>query len=117
MTVVPPGGKHLILELWSDRADLLCDHDKIRDICIAAAKKANATVITEHFHHFGEEYGVSGVVVLAESHISIHTWPEEGYCAIDVFMCGACDPNDTLEIFETELESTKCSIKVLYRPI
>jgi S-adenosylmethionine decarboxylase len=53
-------------------------------------------VLTENWHHFGESSGYTGVVVLAESHLSIHTWPEVGYAAIDVFMCGNCDPRDAL---------------------
>ena len=80
------GGKHLILELWSDNADILKDANKLRDICSFAARKANAIIISNDFHHFGGDFGVSGVVILAESHITIHTWPEEKYCAIDVWL-------------------------------
>jgi S-adenosylmethionine decarboxylase len=58
----------------------------------AAAEAAGATILHGHFHHFSPNGGVSGVLVLAESHISIHTWPERDYAAIDLFMCGACDP-------------------------
>ncbi|MHA6765795.1 adenosylmethionine decarboxylase [Sphingobium ummariense] len=55
----------------------------------SAAESAGATVIGLHLHHFGEEQGVTGVVLLAESHMSIHTWPEHGYAAADIFLCGA----------------------------
>jgi S-adenosylmethionine decarboxylase len=57
-----------------------------------AAADTGATILHGHFHHFGEGYGVSGVLVLAESHVSIHTWPERGYAALDIFVCGGCDP-------------------------
>ena len=60
------------------------------------AEIAGATVLNQQWHHFGEGYGITGVVMLAESHMSIHTWPEHGYAAIDVFMCGDCDPKKTL---------------------
>lgn len=53
--------------------------------------------MSERWHHFGEGHGYTGVVILAESHISVHTWPEKGYAAIDAFMCGNCDPRDILE--------------------
>ncbi len=63
-----------------------------------AAVTAGATILHSHFHHFSPNGGVSGVVVLAESHISIHTWPERGFAAIDIFMCGACDPHDAIPV-------------------
>jgi S-adenosylmethionine decarboxylase len=65
-----------------------------------AAVTAGATILHSHFHHFTPNGGVSGVVVLAESHISIHTWPERDYAAVDLFMCGACDPNDSIPVLQ-----------------
>jgi S-adenosylmethionine decarboxylase len=64
----------------------------------------NATLLHIHLHHFGENEGVSGVAVLAESHISIHTWPERGFAAIDIFMCGACDPTRALPILKAAFQ-------------
>jgi S-adenosylmethionine decarboxylase len=58
-----------------------------------AAEAAGATLIHLHMHRFPASGGVSGVAILAEPHISIHTWPERGYAALDIFMCGACDPH------------------------
>ncbi len=114
--IVPPGGEHLILELWSNGSDVLTCAGKIKQICEDAATEAGATVITSHFHHFGGGHGVSGVVVLAESHISIHTWPETGYSAIDVFMCGNSRPIKTLEIFKKEFDAREVRYQLVKRP-
>lgn len=83
-------GMHLLLELWD--AQNLDDPAKIEPALVAAAEAAGATILHCHLHHFSPNGGVSGVLVLAESHISIHTWPERNYAAIDIFMCGKCDP-------------------------
>ena len=83
-------GTHLLVELWG--AVNLADVAGIENALLEGARKAGATVLHSYMHPFGEGMGVSGVVVLAESHISIHTWPERGYAAIDLFMCGKCDP-------------------------
>ncbi len=69
----------------------------------AASLKAGATVVDSKFHHFGEGGGVTGVVLLAESHISIHTWPELDYAAIDIFMCGAADAHIAAKYLEETL--------------
>jgi S-adenosylmethionine decarboxylase len=83
-------GTHLLVELWG--AVNLADVPAIENALLDGARKCGATVLHSYMHPFGEGMGVSGVVVLAESHISIHTWPERGYAAIDIFMCGKCDP-------------------------
>jgi len=70
----------------------LCDPAHIDAALREAAIVAGATILHSHFHHFSPNGGVSGVVVLAESHISIHTWPERDFAAVDLFMCGSCDP-------------------------
>ncbi len=87
-------GTHLLVDLWG--AVGLDDPQAIDSALRAAALAARATILHGHFHHFSPNGGVSGVLVLAESHISIHTWPERGFAAIDIFMCGACDPYDAL---------------------
>jgi len=87
-------GMHLLVDLWG--ATNLCDPDHIDRALREAAEAAGATILHGHFHHFSPNGGVSGVLVLAESHISIHTWPERDFAAIDIFMCGACDPYDSL---------------------
>lgn len=91
-------GDHLLIEMWD--AERLTDAEHIQAAIESAARAAAATVLHSYYHPFGEGMGVSGVTILAESHISIHTWPERGYAAIDVFMCGDCDPNLTLPVLE-----------------
>lgn len=83
-------GTHLLVDLWG--ATNLCDPAHIDRALREAAEASGATILHGHFHHFSPNGGVSGVLVLAESHISIHTWPERDFAAIDIFMCGACNP-------------------------
>jgi S-adenosylmethionine decarboxylase len=89
-------GGHLLLDLWE--AQNLTDPPAIERALSQAARAAGATILHAHLHQFAGTGGVSGVVVLAESHISIHTWPERGFAAIDIFMCGACDPQRSVPI-------------------
>ncbi len=91
-------GMHLLVDLWG--ATNLADRVAIDAALRAAAIGAGATILHSHFHHFTPNGGVSGVVVLAESHISIHTWPERAFAAIDIFMCGSCDPYDSLPVLK-----------------
>lgn len=80
-------GKHVIAELYDCDRDIINDHELVQEILLTAAERAGATVIKPVFHKFNP-HGVSGVVVISESHITIHTWPEYGYCALDIFTCG-----------------------------
>lgn len=95
-------GTHLLIELWGAKnlGDLEITERALRDCTTAAG----ATLLHIHLHHFGPNAGLSGVAVLAESHISIHTWPERGYAALDVFMCGACDPYKAVPILRAAFE-------------
>ncbi len=68
-------------------------------------------MLSDHFHHFGEGCGVSGVVVLAESHLSVHTWPENGYAAFDVFVCGTCDPLHAVPVLEAAFAPTRAVVQ------
>jgi S-adenosylmethionine decarboxylase len=91
-------GTHLLADLWD--AENLSDPVHIDTALRAAAERAGATILHSHFHHFTPNGGVSGVVVLAESHISIHTWPERHFAAIDIFMCGCCNPHDAIPVLQ-----------------
>lgn len=81
-------GRQLIVEYTGCAASLLGDVAHVRRAMVEAAEASGATVVADSFHRF-EPHGVSGVVVIAESHLTIHTWPERGYAAVDVFTCGA----------------------------
>jgi len=83
-------GTHLLIDFWD--ASFLDDAGAVEHALREAAAACGATLLHVHVHSFMENGGVSGVAVLAESHISVHTWPEIGYAAFDVFMCGRCDP-------------------------
>jgi len=80
-------GTHLLVELKDCNPDILKNLEKVRSALVTAAKKAKATVIDLSFREF-QPFGISGIVVIAESHITIHTWPEYGYAAVDIFTCG-----------------------------
>lgn len=90
-------GTHLIVDLWGARR--LNDIEHIRATLRRAVERAKATLLHIHLHHFTPNGGVSGVAVLAESHISIHSWPERDYAALDVFMCGDSEPHAAIEVF------------------
>jgi len=89
-------GAHLIIDLYD--AERLDDIDHIEATLRRAVDAAEATLLHIHLHHFEPNGGVSGVAVLAESHISIHTWPENGYAALDVFMCGNANPEACIPV-------------------
>lgn len=108
-------GSHVIIDLWG--ADRLDDLAHIERQLRAAAVTAGATVLGSDFHHFQPNGGVSGVVVLAESHISIHTWPERGFAAVDVFMCGDCDPMATVPVLRRAFAPDKVGVNELRRGV
>jgi S-adenosylmethionine decarboxylase len=91
-------GSHLILDLWE--AEGLDDAARIEQAMKDAVVAAGATLLHIHLHTFTPNGGISGVAVLAESHISVHTWPERGYAAFDVFMCGDAEPRKAIAVLE-----------------
>lgn len=101
-------GTHLLVDLWG--ATSLTDANTIERALAAAARAAGATVLHSHMHAFGPNMGVSGVVVLAESHISIHTWPERDYAALDIFMCGDCDPHNAIPVLRKAFAPTSLQL-------
>ncbi|WP_052343991.1 adenosylmethionine decarboxylase [Kallotenue papyrolyticum] len=106
-------GKHLIAELWGASPDAFNDPDLIRESLVAAAERGNFTILDVHVHTFSP-HGVTGVLVLAESHISIHTWPEYNYAALDVFTC-AGDPWAALEELKARLHVARVEVRELDR--
>lgn len=98
-------GIHLLLELKECNPRLLDDLDYIRGAMVQAARDVGAQIIGESFHHFSPQ-GVTGILAIAESHISIHTWPEHHYAAADIFTCGSTfRPRQVAAILIQRLES------------
>lgn len=91
-------GSHLLLDLWG--ADSLDDLQTMENALRQAVLSCNATLLHLHLHHFTPSGGISGVAILAESHISVHTWPERNFAAFDVFMCGLATPQGAIEVFK-----------------
>jgi S-adenosylmethionine decarboxylase len=106
-------GTHLIIDLWgAERLDDLAHVEAtLRDAVIAA----KAILLHIHLHHFTPNQGISGVAVLAESHISIHTWPENGYAALDVFMCGGAEPHATIEVLRAAFNPDRLAVEEILR--
>jgi len=110
-------GRHLLLELKICNEEVLDDLDFLKDCLNEAAIQSGATVVGESFYHFSP-HGVSGVVNIAESHISIHTWPEYKYAAVDVFTCGDdVDPEKAARLITERLEAKNHSLIELRRGI
>jgi S-adenosylmethionine decarboxylase len=101
-------GSHLIIDLWD--GEHFDDVGVIELALRRAVQAAGATLLHLHLHEFGAGGGVSGVAVLAESHISIHTWPERSYAAIDVFMCGTAEPHKVVPILRHAFKARRIAI-------
>jgi S-adenosylmethionine decarboxylase len=108
-------GRHILAEVYGCDFSVLNDLDKIREILVSAAISAGAEVRETAFHRFSPQ-GVSGVVVISESHLSIHTWPELGYAALDVFTCGdKVDPWVALEAAKKGFKATSVKASEIKR--
>ena len=111
-------GKHLILELNDCCRDRLSDRDFLKDTLFSACRVSGATILSESFLACSPYGGVSGVVIIAESHFSVHTWPEYCYAAIDIFTCGdSLQPEKAVELLVRELQAKDHSILLLDRGI
>ncbi|SEW42601.1 S-adenosylmethionine decarboxylase [Cognatiyoonia koreensis] len=91
-----PLGQHVIVEFHG--ATHLTESAETASVLRDAARAAGAVVLDVKLHDFGMRHGYTGVALLAESHISIHTWPEHGYAAVDIFMCGDAEPLKSLAV-------------------
>jgi S-adenosylmethionine decarboxylase len=105
-------GVHLIVDLLG--AQGLDDIDLIEATLRRCVEAANATLLHIHLHHFRPN-GVSGVAVLAESHISIHTWPDSGYAALDVFMCGRASPDACIPVLREAFKAQRVEVSEILR--
>lgn len=106
-------GTHLIIDLWgANRLDELAHMEAaMRE----AVKQAGATLLHIHLHHFTPNGGISGVAVLAESHISVHTWPEKDFAAFDVFMCGDAQPEKAIDVLNAYFSPNRTDVDDLRR--
>ena len=110
-------GKHLLLELKGCDKEALNDVSFLRGALLAAAEECGATILGESFHQFSPQ-GVSGIVIIAESHLFIHTWPEYGYAAADIFTCGdSVQPERAVEVLMKKLGSQNHSMVEMRRGI
>jgi S-adenosylmethionine decarboxylase proenzyme len=110
-------GRHLVVEYAQCSEALLNDERLIEQHLVEAVRRSGATIVRSVFHRYAPQ-GVSGVVVIAESHISIHTWPEYGYAAVDFFTCGqTVDPQVAHEYLKRALGSAEAEVTELRRGI
>lgn len=117
-------GEHLLLDLYGVAPALLRDAAALETALRDAADALGATILHAHLHRFdsvrtgssaGEQGGVTGVLLLAESHLSIHTWPEHGFAAIDAFMCGTGTTHAARAVFERALAPERVDVRVARR--
>lgn len=99
-------GRHIIVEYYNCNEDILKDPDLISEYMQTAAIKSKATIVESVFHHFNP-WGVSGAVIISESHLAIHTWPEFGFAAVDLFTCGDIDPWKGFDYLEQVFEAQR----------
>ena len=109
-------GKHVLIELWGCNSDIN-DADSVRNAILQAVDAVGATMLHIHVHSYSP-YGVTGLAVLAESHMSIHSWPEHGYLAADVFTCGTrTDPVKAVDVLKDAFEPEHISYEVVKRGV
>jgi S-adenosylmethionine decarboxylase len=108
-------GAHLLVELWTSK--FLREPNRIRGIIIEALKACRATMLGIDLHVFSPNGGVSGVAILQESHLSIHTWPEYEYAAIDIFVCGTIDPKLAVPVLKKHFQPDRIEIREIKRGI
>ena len=110
-------GRHILAEFFGCNPNVLNNVELIQEKMTQAAVECGATVVQTCFHMFNP-YGVSGVVIISESHLAIHTWPELGYAAVDLFTCGEhCDPKIAYDFLKKAFDSTEGSFSELKRGI
>ncbi|WP_338845917.1 adenosylmethionine decarboxylase [Massilia sp. W12] len=108
-------GQHLLADLHGVAPSVLQDGAALEALMREAAQRAGAHILFSHLHSFGPQAGVTGVLLLAESHISIHTWPESGFAALDIFMCGAAQPGLALDFLCQALQAQQVQTRTVAR--
>ncbi|MEP5079820.1 MAG: adenosylmethionine decarboxylase [Tateyamaria sp.] len=103
----------MLLDLYA--AQFLDDLDVVRRALLTAAHVVNATVLEHKFHVFDEGGGITGIVLLKESHISIHTWPETSFAAVDIFLCGGLSPDPAITVIEAAFQASHSEISKIRR--
>jgi len=106
-------GTHLLIDLFGARH--LSDEERMRAAFTRCVRECHATLLHMHVHVFTPYGGLSGVAVLAESHITVHTWPERDYAAFDVFMCGDSKPERSVEILKSMFEAREARVREHWR--
>lgn len=106
-------GTHLLVDLFGARR--LDDVGHVENTLKRCVEAAGATLLHTHLHRFTPSGGVAGVAVLSESHISIHSWPEAEYAALDVFMCGNANPHAIVDVLREEFSASDVAVKELKR--
>ena len=107
-------GRHLLLELFDCDSDAINNLESVKGALVEAAKRAQATIVDVVFHEFNP-FGISGVVVIAESHLSIHTWPEHGRAAVDFYTCGGGDPEAAHTVLRRGLRARSAEVMSVAR--
>ena len=110
----PGVGRHLLADFWTDDAEALRWAADWEGLLVGACRAAGATVLAARFHQF-RPCGVTGVVLLAESHASVHTWPERGLVTLDVFTCGSMDAQAVIEAVRAAVQPTRERVSALER--
>ncbi|MFN3440575.1 MAG: adenosylmethionine decarboxylase [Acidovorax sp.] len=105
----------MLADLYGASPLLLADAAFLKGAASEAAERAGATLLAVHCHPFGPGQGVAGVVLLAESHLTFHTWPEHGFAALDAFMCGDCEPVLAIEYLNQALQAQSRVLRVMER--
>lgn len=108
-------GIHLIIEIWQSQN--LTSLTKIRKALVEAVKACGATLLNIDLHKFSPNGGISGMAIIKESHISIHSWPEYKYAAIDIFVCGTVDPYKAIPVLKKYFKPKKIQIAEMKRGI
>lgn len=112
-----PFGKHILAEYFECECTYLDSEPAIRNLMREAASRTGATIVGDIFHHFSPQ-GVTGVVVIAESHLAIHTWPEFQYASVDLFTCGTTvDPWIGFDYIRETLQSKRWESKEIIRGV